>query len=73
MVGALIFGPLSDRFGRLKAMFSALVGFAAMTLSSSFAMSYAAYSALRFFSGVFCGATILVSTIPIAMRVFVPS
>ncbi len=54
-VPQLIFGPLSDRFGRLGFMKICLIGFIILSVLCTFATSFWALIVFRFFQGVISG------------------
>ena len=54
-VPQLIFGPLSDRFGRLNFMKICLLGFIVLSVLCTFATSFWALILFRFFQGVISG------------------
>jgi AAHS family 4-hydroxybenzoate transporter-like MFS transporter len=55
-IGALLVGPLSDRFGRKKLLIGSVALFGLFNLASAFAHSTAELSALRFLTGLGLGA-----------------
>lgn len=55
MVGALTFGPLSDRFGRKRILIIAATIFGIFTLATSWAQSYETLLAARFLTGLGLG------------------
>ena len=54
-VGALLFGTLSDRFGRKKPLIACVMGFSIITVLSGFAPNYAFFVAMRALYGVGMG------------------
>jgi MFS transporter, AAHS family, 4-hydroxybenzoate transporter len=64
MAGALVSGPIGDRFGRKPLLFASVAIFGLASLASAFAGSLGVLSALRFFTGLgiagaFAGTTAL--------------
>ncbi|MGO4303306.1 MFS transporter [Cupriavidus sp. RAF12] len=55
-IGALLVGPLSDRFGRKKLLLASIALFGTFNLASAFADSTATLSLLRFLTGLGLGA-----------------
>ena len=55
-VGALLVGPLSDRFGRKKLLVASIALFGLFNLASAFAGNTVALSLLRFLTGLGLGA-----------------
>ncbi|MDB5760840.1 MAG: transporter [Burkholderia sp.] len=55
-VGALLVGPLSDRFGRKKLLMSAIALFGAFSVLSAYTTDVVSLSALRFLTGLGLGA-----------------
>lgn len=55
-VGALLVGPLSDRFGRKKLLMSAIALFGAFSILSAYTTDVVSLSALRFLTGLGLGA-----------------
>ncbi|MFJ3314043.1 MFS transporter [Herbaspirillum huttiense] len=55
-VGALLVGPLSDRYGRKKLLMTAVAWFGACSLACAFAQDVVTLSALRFLTGLGLGA-----------------
>jgi MFS transporter, AAHS family, benzoate transport protein len=55
MFGALIFGPLADRFGRKKGIAISFVLFTTATIATGFAQSPRQFEILRFLAGLGCG------------------
>lgn len=55
-VGALLVGPLSDRYGRKKLLMTAVTWFGACSLACAFAQDVVTLSALRFLTGLGLGA-----------------
>ncbi len=55
-VPQLVWGPLTDRFGRRSIVFLALAGYAVTGLACMFAPSFAVLLAMRFSQGVFASA-----------------
>ncbi|MDR9835429.1 MFS transporter [Herbaspirillum huttiense] len=55
-VGALLVGPLSDRYGRKKLLMTAVAWFGACSLACAFAHDVVTLSALRFLTGLGLGA-----------------
>ena len=55
MVGQLIFGPLSDRYGRRPVILFCTLWFGSLTLATAFANNWDALLALRFFTGIGLG------------------
>ncbi len=55
MVGQLIFGPLSDRYGRRPIILFCTLWFGSLTLATAFASSWNVLLALRFFTGIGLG------------------
>lgn len=54
-LGALIFGPLADRFGRKSVMLASVVVFGLMTVLSAFSQDMAMLTFLRFLTGLGLG------------------
>ncbi|XP_013421095.1 organic cation transporter protein [Lingula anatina] len=59
-VGSLLFGQLSDLFGRKKPHFLAIVGGSIIGVAQAFATSWVVFAVCRFCSGVFTAGTIVV-------------
>ncbi len=57
----LVFGPISDRFGRRPVLFVSLVGYAIAGLACAMAQSFALLLAMRFVQGVFASGCRVVS------------
>ena len=55
MVGAMTFGTVADRVGRKKGLMAAICLFSLLSGAASLAHGYAAFSLLRFFTGVGIG------------------
>jgi AAHS family benzoate transporter-like MFS transporter len=55
MLGALIFGPLSDRIGRKRAIMICVILFSGFTLLNGFARTPSEFSVCRFFAGLGIG------------------
>lgn len=53
LVGSFLFGILSDKYGRRKALLVGALASGALSLSMSFIKNYWAYFALRFLLGIF--------------------
>ncbi|CAM1154294.1 Uncharacterised protein g11158 [Pycnogonum litorale] len=53
LIGAPIFGQLSDSYGRMKCLMISMFLQAAFSFTSSFATSYSSYLVQRFLTGVF--------------------
>ena len=62
LLGALVFGNLSDRYGRRPTVIWTVFLLSVVSLVGSFVTSFTLYTALRFLAGVCCGGAILVST-----------
>jgi MFS transporter, YNFM family, putative membrane transport protein len=56
--GQLIYGPLSDRLGRIRVVRVAGLGFSVSIILSALALTTAQFVALRFLAGLFAGAAI---------------
>jgi MFS family permease len=54
-LGAVLFGSLADRFGRVKVLTAGIVVYAVFTAASAFAQDYWQLAALRFMSGLGSG------------------
>jgi AAHS family 4-hydroxybenzoate transporter-like MFS transporter len=54
-LGALMFGPLADRYGRRPLLMIGVAGFGLFTLASAYSSSPDTLIVLRFFTGVFLG------------------
>lgn len=52
MVGALVVGPLTDRFGRRRMMIGTVVAFSLLTLACAFATGPVSFGALPFAAGI---------------------
>uniref|UniRef100_A0A1E1XCU6 Putative sugar transporter n=1 Tax=Amblyomma aureolatum TaxID=187763 RepID=A0A1E1XCU6_9ACAR len=61
MLGAFVFGYISDRFGRRRTMPFTAIAMSAMTFFGAFAPSLALHVACRFFAGMTTAAVALVS------------
>jgi AAHS family 4-hydroxybenzoate transporter-like MFS transporter len=70
-LGALVFGPLADRFGRRSTLVIAVTGFGGATLACGFANTFGMLVALRFVAGLFLGGA-LPNAITVASE-YVPS
>ena len=57
-IGALLIGPITDRFGRRRALIACVTWFSVLTLAVAFAGSVAAFTALRFLAGLGLGAVL---------------
>jgi MFS family permease len=57
-IGALLIGPLTDRFGRRKTLIACVIWFSLFTLAVAFAGSVAAFTTLRFLAGLGLGAVL---------------
>ncbi len=57
-IGAVSIGPLTDRFGRRKALIACVTWFSLLTLAVAFAGSVAAFTTLRFLAGLGLGAVL---------------
>lgn len=68
-VGALVFGPLSDRFGRRPVLFGAGLGMLLAALCCAFAHSFELMLAARLFGG-FCAASSRVMVVSIVRDCF---
>ncbi|MDO4436105.1 MAG: MFS transporter [Cardiobacteriaceae bacterium] len=55
MLGALIGGPLADKFGRRKVLLGSMILFSLLTMTSKFANSLDTLEILRFFTGLGLG------------------
>ena len=69
-VPQLVWGPLTDRFGRRPVVMLALVGYALMSVACMFAPNFAVLLAVRFCQGVFSSACRVVA-VSIVRDVFV--
>jgi len=56
--GQLVYGPLSDRFGRIAVVRTAALGFSAMSVLSALSLTTWQFVAARLLAGVFAGAVI---------------
>jgi len=63
LCGALIFGPLSDKYGRRKIYLGSLTGMTLFSFIGSFAWNYTFYTATRFITGAFVAGVALNSFI----------
>ena len=54
-IGAVLIGPLTDRFGRRKSLISCIALFSVCTLLVAVAPSVAVFAALRFVAGLGLG------------------
>jgi MFS family permease len=61
LIGAFLFGFLSDKYGRFWTLTYAVVGLTIMSFLSSFSYNLEIYFVLRFLTGFHCGGAILVS------------
>lgn len=52
ILGALLFGTLSDKKGRLTVLFGSILVYSAANLANGFVVSIPAYAACRFFAGI---------------------
>lgn len=57
-IGALLIGPLTDRFGRRRTLIACVTWFSLLTLAVAFAGSVAAFTTLRFLAGLGLGAVL---------------
>ena len=55
-IGAVLIGPLTDRFGRRRSLIACITWFSILTLAVAFAGSVASFTALRFLAGLGLGA-----------------
>ncbi len=55
-IGAVTIGPLTDRFGRRKALITSIALFSVLTLAIAFAQSATQFTVLRFLAGLGLGA-----------------
>ncbi len=62
VAGALLIGPLADRFGRKRLMIWSTVGFGLMTAASAYAPDLRSLVALRFLTGVGLGGALPCAT-----------
>jgi MFS transporter, DHA1 family, multidrug resistance protein len=69
-VGSLLFGPLSDRFGRKPILLGAIIGYAICSMACGLATSYPFLFAMRFAHGFF-GAALSVLVVSIIRDRFV--
>ncbi len=60
LFGALLFGNLSDRFGRRVTLQIAVLGLSFFSFIAGLVTSFTLYAVLRFAAGIFCGGGILV-------------
>lgn len=61
VLGPLLFGPLSERFGRQIVMLTTFAGYTIFTLATCFSSSFAAFNILRLITGVFASSPISVT------------
>ncbi len=57
-IGALMIGPITDRFGRRRSVIACVTWFSLLTLAVAFANSVAVFTALRFLAGLGLGAVL---------------
>ena len=57
-IGAVLIGPLTDRFGRRKTLIACVTWFSLLTLAVAFATSVATFTTLRFLAGLGLGAVL---------------
>lgn len=57
----LVWGPISDRFGRRAPLFVGLIGFMAATLACAFTRDFVSLLAMRFLQGVFVSGARVIS------------
>jgi AAHS family benzoate transporter-like MFS transporter len=57
-IGAVLIGPLTDRFGRRRTLIACVTWFSLLTLAVAFAGSVASFTALRFLAGLGLGAVL---------------
>jgi MFS family permease len=57
-IGAVLVGPLTDRFGRRRTVIACVTWFSVLTLAVAFAGSVAAFTTLRFLAGLGLGAVL---------------
>jgi MFS family permease len=57
-IGALLIGPLTDRFGRRKSLIACVTWFSLLTLAVAFAGSVTSFTVLRFLAGLGLGAVL---------------
>ena len=62
MAGAMLFGPLCDRFGRKRPLIAATFWFAAFTFATVFISSYGELLACRFLAGLGLGGAVPLSS-----------
>lgn len=55
--GQMLWGPLADRYGRIRPLFAGLLGFLLFTIACPFARSFETLTYLRTLQGVFGGST----------------
>ena len=60
--GAMLWGPLADRFGRRAGFSGTILGFAALSGFTAFASSVSQFAVLRFVTGMSLGGMIPIST-----------
>jgi MFS family permease len=57
-IGAVLVGPLTDRFGRRRSLIACVVWFSVLTLAVAFADTVAMFTTLRFLAGLGLGAVL---------------
>jgi MFS transporter, AAHS family, benzoate transport protein len=57
-IGAVLIGPLTDRFGRRRSVIACVTWFSLLTLAVAFADSVAVFTTLRFLAGLGLGAVL---------------
>jgi MFS transporter, AAHS family, benzoate transport protein len=57
-IGAVLIGPLTDRFGRRHSVIACVTWFSLLTIAVAFAGSVTAFTVLRFFAGLGLGAVL---------------
>lgn len=57
-IGALLIGPLTDRFGRRRSLIACVVWFSVLTLAVALAQSVLVFTVLRFLAGLGLGAVL---------------
>jgi len=66
LIGALLFGWIGERFGRMHAMIWSIATFSVMTLATAFAWSYESFFAFRVLQGIGLGGEVPIAAVYIS-------